>query len=258
MKIFKLVIIPVLLLYLVPTLALAALDLPKTPQTYVSDFASLLSASQEQALEQKLAALEKTSSNQVLVVTVPSLEGETVEEYALRLAEKWKPGQTGRDNGVILLVAPKERKVRIEVGYGLEGALPDATAKNIIETQIIPSFKKGDFPGGITSGVSAIIAATQGEYEAQPLKNHGDASQAWAKWWGLFMAFFFLVMLRTIYRRHRAFGVDRRGGHILPLLIAGLSDFGGRSGGSSGGGFSGGGFSSGGGSFGGGGASGGW
>lgn len=245
-------LLPLLLLTLwVLPMARAELNLPDQPKTYVSDLAGLLDFGQKQNLEKALSQLEKNSSNQVLVVTVPDLQGLPVEDYAIALAEKWKPGQKDRDNGVILLVAPKERKVRIEVGYGLEGALPDATAKSIIEDHILPDFRRGDFTRGIFSGVAAIEAAIKGEYEA--LAPGEKPSNPYAKLLGFVLALVALIVIDLINRRRRAFGHDSTGWHVMPFFLGGGS--GRSSGGSS---WGGGGFSGGGGGFGGGGASGGW
>ena len=207
----------------------------------MNDYAYLLNASQTQQLERMLADFEQRTSNQVVVLTVPSLDGETVEGYSIQVAEKWKIGQAGKDNGVILLVAPKERKARIEVGYGLEGALTDAESGRIMRGVIVPAFKRGSYFEGILGGASAIMEATQGEYKGDP---------------------------RAMSRQRRS---NSTASTIMTLLIFGIVIFtrvgrmfwpgfflfsalgGGRRGG---GGF--GGFSGGGGGFGGGGASGSW
>lgn len=134
----------------------------------VVDQAELLSASDEQTLSEQLAEHEAQTSNQIIVVTVNSLEGYADAEYAQKLGTKWGIGTAEKNNGVVLLVAPNERKVRIEVGYGLEGALPDAIAGQIIRRNILPQFKEQDFSGGIKSGVNSILQAVVGEYKAEP------------------------------------------------------------------------------------------
>ncbi len=147
---------------------LFALDVPKRPEGYVSDYANLLSDSARSRLEQELKEFEEQTSSQVLVVTFPRLGGDSLESYSIRLAEAWKPGQKGKDNGVILLVFKEDRKVRIEVGYGLEGVLTDALSRVIIENEIVPRFQSGDYDGGIEHAVEAILSATRGEYRPSP------------------------------------------------------------------------------------------
>src|SRR3546814_11267487 len=114
-----------------------------------------------------LASHEQATSNQLVVVTLPSLQGTAIDDFGYQLGRHWGIGQQGRDNGALLIVAPSERAVRIEVGYGLEGDLPDATAHAIIANEILPAFRQGDYPGGIAAGVDAIILAIAGAY--QPL-----------------------------------------------------------------------------------------
>jgi uncharacterized protein len=145
----------------------AALEVPKHPEGYVSDYAGMLSPSAKTQLEERLRQFESETSNQVVVVTFSSLEGEVLEDFSIRLAEAWKIGQKEKDNGVILLIFKEERKIRIEVGYGLEGALPDATAKLIIENEIVPRFREGKFDEGIEKAIEAIFVAIRGEYKAE-------------------------------------------------------------------------------------------
>ncbi len=135
-------------------------------QGYVNDYAGMISPDAKAQMEEKLKALEQSDSTQIFVLTVPSLEGEVLEEFAIKVFDKWKAGQKGIDNGVILIVAQKERKVRIEVGRGLEGKLTDLVAGRIIDAIIKPKFKSGDFEGGFVDGVAALVAATKGEYKA--------------------------------------------------------------------------------------------
>jgi len=142
-----------------------ALEIPKRPDGYVTDKAGMLSGPARLRLEQTLAAYEAATSNQVMVVTFPSMEEESLEDFSMRLAEAWKPGQKDKDNGVIFLLFRDDRKMRIEVGYGLEGVLPDALAIQIMNNQITPYFKAGRFEEGILAGVGAIIQATKGEYK---------------------------------------------------------------------------------------------
>lgn len=226
-----------------------ALDPPPPPDRYVSDAAGLLSPAIRQQLEEKLAEFEGRTSNQVLVATFPQLQGESIEEFAIRLAEKWKPGQKGRDNGVILIVSKGDRAARIEVGYGLEGALPDAIGKAILENEILPAFRRGDYDAGIQGGVDAILRATAGEYRGSPARQKSGLP-LWA-WILLFILLYFLLSRRW------SRGYQIGSGGSRDIFWGGGGGW--RGGGWGGGGSSsGGGFSGGGGSFGGGGASGRW
>ncbi len=256
-----------------------ALSIPDKPSSYVNDYAGLLSEGTRQNLEQTLYNFEQQTSNQVVVAIFPSLEGGSLEDFSIHLAEKWKIGTKGHDNGVILLVFKNDRKVRIEVGYGLEGALPDAIAKRIIENEITPAFKQGDYDGGVSRAVGAILKATRGEYRAEP-KKFSDLTNI--RKLILYILFLFYLVLPIICYAGVVIGsVILFGfpagvfiGVLAALLLAGirgvlmalssgdtLSGRGGYwgGGGFSGGGFSGGGFGGGGGGgFGGGGASGSW
>lgn len=207
----------------------------------VVDEAGILDASQEAQISGSLEAFEKSTTTQIAVLTVPSLEGEAIEQYAMRVAEAWKIGQADKDNGVLLVVAPSDRQVRIEVGYGLEGALTDAESARIIRGDIIPNFKSGDYFAGIAAGVARIQYATQNEYKAEPGgTTFTRAQRVQSTLSSIVMFIIFIVMIST-----------RTGRSMLFFMM--LSGMGGRGGRRSGGGFSGGG-----GSFGGGGASGSW
>ena len=140
----------------------SALEIPKL-DAHVLDRAEVLSAQSRTGLERTLSDYERETGHQVVVHTTPSLEGLEIEEYSIRIAEAWKVGQKGLDNGVILTVAPRERDVRIEVGYGLEGVMPDAIAFRIIRDHILPQFRAGDFEAGILTGAGAIMQAASGE-----------------------------------------------------------------------------------------------
>ena len=240
----------------------------------VVDQANLLDAGQEAGLTQRLEALEKASSRQLVVATVASLEDYPIEDYGYRLGRHWGIGQSEANNGIILLVAPNERKVRIEVGYGLEPIMTDALSHQIIDERILPRFRDGDYPGGIEAGVDAIVEQLQAPPEqaeqraleaAQARESGGGGSILPLIFWLVVLLFIFVPLLRSGLRGRKYRG-RRRG--IGPVVIWGppLGDGwrsrssgwggGGWSGGGGGGGF--GGFSGGGGSFGGGGASGGW
>ena len=143
----------------------------------VVDEAGLLDAAKRAEIEAKLAVLEAKTTDQLVVVTVRSLQGRTIEEYGYRLGRSWGIGQKDKNNGVLLIVAPNERKVRIEVGYGLEGTLPDAITSLIVQNSILPRFKANDYPGGIARGVDDIIKVLSGEGgewkpPVEPKKNH--------------------------------------------------------------------------------------
>lgn len=266
--------------------SLSALELPRLGGR-VNDSAGMLSAQTRAELETSLADLEATDSTQIVVLTIPSLEGEVLEEYSLRVVEAWKIGQKGLDNGALLLIARDERKLRIEVGYGLEGSLTDLVAGRIISSVIVPRFKEGNYDRGIIDGVTAMVAAVRGEFVASAAnaKTVSDSDPA-----GLvfILIFAFSFIGRMLHNKQKVAAVTGSiaspvlGLMLLPQLgfwllaliplgaLAGLfvsslsagSGGGFYAGGSSGfgrssGGF-GGGFGGGGGSFGGGGASGGW
>jgi uncharacterized protein len=258
----------------------------------VVDNADLLAPAEEQALDTLLAQHERETSNQVVVVTLKDLQGYNIEDFGYQLGRHWGIGQAGRDNGALLIVAPAQRKVRIEVGYGLEHALTDAVSHDIIQTRILPRFREDDYAAGIRAGVVAILAAIAGTYEPLP-EPRGDRDRR-----GDFFSF---VILAIMFGEFFAAGFRSRltsagvlggvAGVIVGLLMlsfafgvlaavlvavfhffiggGGGGPGGGRrtggyhggyygGGGFGGGGFGGGGFSGGGGGFGGGGASGGW
>ncbi len=210
---------------------------------YANDLSGTLSADQLSQLDQVLSSFDKTTSTQVVLLMVSSLNGDDLEEFSLRVAEANKIGKKGKDNGVLLLVARNDRKARIEVGYGLEGVLPDALAGQIVRNEIAPHFRQGDYYGGLRAGLDAIMSATKNEYQAEPSSAPGKRSSPI-----LALVVFLVILIIRLTRRRR--GIFFGGG---PWLGGG---WGGGSGGGFGGG--GGGFSGGGGSFGGGGASGGW
>lgn len=152
-----------LLACVLPTIGRAEPAIPPLTGRVV-DNAHVLNSSTIEALTRRLESFERQTSSQIVVVTLHGLDGYSVEDWGLALLRGWGIGQKGRNNGVVLLVAPNDRQVRIEVGYGLEGALPDATAYRIIQREIIPHFKVGDIGGGVTAGINAIIAAVNGTY----------------------------------------------------------------------------------------------
>jgi uncharacterized protein len=258
----------------------------------VTDLTGTLSGGAVSRIETKLADFEAKKGSQIAVLIVPSTQPEEIEQYGIRVAEKWKLGRKGVDDGAILLIAKDDRRVRIEVGYGLEGALPDVTAKRIVEDTITPHFKLGDYDGGVEAGVDQMISVINGEPLPEPdrrWEHHGSLGSVLPLL--LVVAFVGSGVLRAMFGR--LFGSVATGGlvggiawllsHLLPVGVgagvvaflfamlvgstrgwsAGSGGWGGGFGGGLGGGFGGrggggGGFSGGGGGFGGGGASGSW
>jgi uncharacterized protein len=277
---------------LLAPLSVSALDVPPLTGRVV-DLAQVLSAEDVKQLGEQLKAHEEKTGNQVAVLILPSLEGEPLEEYSHRVATTWKLGQKGIDNGVLLLVALKERKLRIEVGYGLEGTLTDLRSARIIRQGIVPRFKTGDIPGGVRAGTDAILKTIEGTYQAAEESRRPSLPATGALHYvviGIVVGFLAGLILSQGLRRSRAllgavlsfmvaqaasiaWGVVAAGVTAVLLWLA-LSAAGGRrrpsrfddwtwyrSGGggwSGGGAFGSGGFSGGGGDFGGGGASGDW
>ena len=268
-----------------------SLDVPPLTGRVV-DLAHVLPAETAASLTSDLAAHETRTGNQVAVLTLPSLEGEPLEPYAHRVATTWKLGQKGTDNGALLLVALKERKVRIEVGYGLEGTLTDARSAQIIRNEIVPHFRAGDLPGGVTAGVEAILKAIEGDYQApeRPSAPAGGEDMVGQILTALLVGVVFGLALSSV---NRIVGALAGTGlslwlapWLIPAIVTGLvalllilfvgsamsgrhgrigrgfddwTSYSSRGGGWGGGGFGdGGGFSGGGGDFGGGGASGDW
>lgn len=227
----------------------------------VVDEAGVIDLAAKGEIETKLQELENKSGIQFAVATVKSLEGSDVETYANRLFRTWKLGEAKNNNGVLLLVAPNERKLRIEVGYGLEGTLTDALAKIVIANAIAPRLKAGDFSGGIRRGVDdviTILTTDASEWAKRPQVRAEDRGKDLDPWIIAlaFILFFFTTSMMRRNERSRSGGWARRGGTVFLPLPGGMSGWGG--GGWSGGGGFGGGWGGGGGSSGGGGASGEW
>ena len=232
-------------------LAAPAVAAPNFPQLTgrVVDAAAVLPADVKARIEGKLAALEEKTTDQFVVVTLPSLQGYEIADFGYQLGRHWGIGQAGKDNGLLLIVAPNEREVRFEVGYGLEGTMTDALSRVIIENAILPRFRADDMAGGIERGVDDAIQVLVGDAaELQELASRRPADEVW--WLPLlpFLLFAALIIIVNVVRYNTGRGL------WFP------SGSGSSSGGSwsSGGGSSGGGFSGGGGSFGGGGSSGRW
>ncbi len=256
----------------------------------VNDYAAMLSQATVQQLESMLTTLEQEESTQIAVLTITSLDGANLEEFSMKVVESWKIGQKGLDNGALLLIAKDDRKIRIEVGYGLEGSLTDLTAGRIIANIITPQFRNGNFNQGVIAGVNAMISAVHGEFNAQDYSSSKDKDNGKLSGFFIFLGVM-LINLGKVFHKHRIVS-SIIGGTIAPLIgwlfwgpqlliiflliPAGLlvgflasllfgnmrTSAGSGSGGffssGSSGGFSSGGFSGGGGGFGGGGSSGGW
>lgn len=168
----------------------------------VMDLTGTLTASQRSALEAKLAAFEQEKGAQIAVLIVPTTQPETIEQYSIRVVDVWKLGRKGVDDGVLFLIAKDDRKMRIEVGYGLEGALSDAVSKRIISEIITPFFKQGDFYGGIDAGLNAIFKVVSGEpLPAPSLKAKRRSSSGSGVLPMLFMAVFFSAILGSVFLR---------------------------------------------------------
>ena len=224
----------------------------------VVDDAHLLPQDVFDQLSQKLAAYSQANGTQLVVVTLPTLNGYPIDYYGYQLGRHWGIGQKGKNNGVLLVIDVKERQARIDVGYGLEGTLTDAQSVLIIHNVIAPHFRTGDYAGGITAGTDAILSVLGGKQLAvqqQQVRERGGTGFL------MFVVLIFVV-LPLLRRMFGGYGAGRMGGGWLGWLLLGMlsgGGGGGRGGGFGGGGFGGGGgFSGGGGSFGGGGASGGW
>ena len=239
--------------------------LPPAPEHYFNDYAAVVPKDVAERLEAKLRAFDEQTSNQVVVAVFPELPSPSLEDFTVRTAQSWQVGRKKLSNGVVLFVFIKDRKMRIEVGYGLEGALPDAVANQIIRDVIGPRFRQGDYAGGLAAGVDAVIAATRGEYKGEPARTPARREQSPVPLW-LILFFVFFVVLPLLRRARSGPRTYNRRGWNTPWWYSGggggwgSGGFGGGGGfgGSSGGDSGGGGFSGGGGSFGGGGASGSW
>ncbi len=227
----------------------AAEVIPPPPAAYFNDYASVVSPGTLAQLNQTLENFERQSSEQIVVAVFPKMQSDSsIDDYAVRVFRSWQVGQKDKNNGAVLFVFIQDHKMFLQVGYGLEGVLPDALCKRIIDEQISPRFRAGDFDGGLTAGVQSILAATKGEYKgtgttlAELLNRHRE---------NVLQIVSLLVLLAIFF-------IFARGGRLFSgyscWTIGSAGSYGGWGGGYSGGG----GFGGGGGSFGGGGAGGGW
>jgi len=242
------------ILLFVPVIGAFALDVPPL-EGRINDHAGILSSSESRDLDNYLAAVEKATGAQIALLTIPSLEGESLESYSFKVVDKWQLGSAEKDNGALLLVAMEEKKIRIEVGYGLEGVLTDAMSGYIIREAIVPEFKKGNFDRGITAGLKAMGGVVTGDTPISTEQINSSVQDEGEGGVSIFFLIFLLVFFFGRigrYRRYRRRGMSPMGAFFLGSMLGSASR------GRSSGGFGGGGFSGGGGGFGGGGASGGW
>jgi len=233
-----------------------AISIPKTPGNHVVDLAGIIDNSTEAKINQYLKELEQKTTAQLAILTIPSLEGESIDDFSITVAhDQWKLGQEGKDNGLLLVVSLMEKKYRIEVGYGLEGIIPDSLAGSIGRSYLVPFFKKGDYSNGIfaASTVLANIIAKEsgvtitGMPQLKRMVQQTKEKQPTSILGNILFLIFIVIMIALFIKNPKLF-----------LMFILLSSMGGRRGGGGGGGFGGGGFGGGGGGFGGGGASGGW
>jgi uncharacterized protein len=237
----------------------AAEVIPPAPPNHFNDYAGIVRGDTAQQLESQLTQYERDTSKQILVAINPHMESaSSIEDYTFRVKEAWKVGLKGRNNGAVLFIFSQDRKLFVQVGYGLEGPLPDALCKRIIEDEITPRFRQGDFDGGVRAGTLALLAAARGEYRGTGRTVADGIAISGGGPFGLtlfFVAMIILIISRRIFRRDTLY---TRRGRFSPWISTG--GWGGGGWGGGGGGWSGGGgsFSGGGGSGGGGGAGGSW
>ena len=189
----------------VPALAYTS---PGQPSGYVNDFSHVLSADTKRDLEQELTTFEATTSSEITIAVVPNMSGDYIESYAAKLFADWKIGKAKQDNGILLVLSIEERKTRIEVGYGLEGALPDSLAKSILDNEMTPRLKANDYDGAVTAGVHAIESATRGEYSApsRPSTNNGLGNWTFENIWFVILAIVFVFQwFAAILARSKSF-----------------------------------------------------
>lgn len=206
----------------------SAYSSPGSPTGYVNDFAKVLRPDTKQALEAELTTFKQTTSNEITVATIPNMSGDYIENYAVKLFAEWGIGTKDKDNGVLLLLSIEEHKMRIEVGYGLEGALPDSIAQSILNNEMTPLLKAGDYDGAVTAGVRAIELATKGEYTAiAPKPENPVMAFLGNNFEFVFITgFFILQFLASIFARSRSWWaggiVGFIGGLGISLLFSGL------------------------------------
>lgn len=247
--------------WLVLLASLGAEVIPPKPANYFNDYANAVSATAARSLDEQLRQFERDTSNQIVAAVFPKMDSESsLEDFSQRIFDQWRVGQEKPDNGAVLFVFIQDRRIRIQTGYGLEGALPDITCRRIIENEIRPHFRSGDYEAGLRAGLVAMMQATRGEYQGTG-KLAGEGKRQWIPW---LLIVFLLIVGFNLYvnwraARRRGTYYDRRGRHRdggggwVFFPTGGGGNWGGGGGGSDWGGFSGGGGMSG-----GGGASGDW
>lgn len=196
---------------------------PGTPRGFVNDFAGMLQPQEKAQLEQKISAFASSTSNEIAVVTIPTLGGDTVENFAVKLFEEWKIGKTKKDNGILLLIARDEHKIRIEVGYGLEGALTDAQSYWIIKNELTPNFKVGNYYVGIDAATDKIIDATKGEYVPSSSPQQEKAVNILFEYWYFIPLVF--VWLASILGRSKSWWAGGVLGGIAGVIIGLIKGF---------------------------------
>lgn len=269
-QLYKFFLATLISLLFVPSMAQEG-DFPERPQPpqIVNDLAGVLNPSDKNQLEQKLVRFNRETSTQIAVVTLNDLRGYAISDYAVRLAHEWGVGQEGKDNGILILVSPENQKVFIATGYGLEGAVPDATAQQIVDNELLPQFRQGNYYKGLDQATTVLFDLTRGEYTAEQYSEKvGDNRESQAPY-PIGLLFLLVIVFAVVGRIKRARHYSM--GHGIPFWAAltmlgaashrqhgsfsnfssGAGGFGGSMGGGGFGGFGGGG-------FGGGGAGGGW
>ena len=198
---------------------LFAYNSPGRPTGYVNDFVGVLSSEEKASLEKRLSDFERRSSSEISVILIKSLDGDTVENYAVKLFSEWEIGKKVKDNGVLLLIAIEDRKMRIEVGYGLEGALTDLQSSSIINNTLKPAFQRGDYYGGIDHAVADIIAATKGEYRSAESQQSNSGDINWISNI-FFYIFFFVIWLGSILARSKSWWAGGVVGGVIGIVLS--------------------------------------
>ncbi len=202
--------------FLIIPLTVFAYQSPGSPTGFVNDFAGMLTAEQKQSLETKTGNFEKDTGNELSVVTIPDLGGDTIENFAVKLFQDWGIGKKNKDNGILLLVARDDRQMRIEVGYGLEGVLTDAQSFWLTQNVLRPAFQKGDYYGGISGGVDGIISLTKGEFKPDTSLNNNSGFNANTIFFLLWVSWIFFVWMGSILARSKSWW----GGGVVGGVIA--------------------------------------
>lgn len=206
-------------LFLLIPLAVFAYQKPGTPTGFVNDFAGMLTVEQRQSLEVKLETFEKDTSNEISVVTVPNLGGDTIGNFAVKLFQDWEIGKDKKDNGVLLLISRDDRQFRIEVGYGLEGALTDAQSFWIIKNILKPAFQRGDYYGGINGGVDGIISITNEEFKLDTNFKNSKGFSVDTFFFLIWVSWIFFVWMGSILARSKSWWGGGIVGGIIAFLI---------------------------------------